>query len=173
MKSIVVTLLSTIIFVSCQNKKQEEVVIGKVPPKDTDQLNSSAHCYLFTNGKDSIRLTYIQENDEVEGWLNYDFFEKDGSIGEIEGKFIGDTLKLEYEFLSEGMYSEEEVYFLKKGGKLYRGAGEMRFTNDSTMVYSNPGRLNYNDTTPLSHLENCPENFIKPENINFYIKNSN
>lgn len=170
MKTIIISIFSAVMLVSCQNKKQEDVTIGKVSQKETEDLRPSAHCYLFTNGQDSIRLIYTQENNQVEGWMNYDFFEKDGSIGEIDGEFVGDTLKLEYEFLSEGMFSEQQVYFLKKDGKLYRGTGDMRNANDSTMVYVNPNQLQYDDTTPLSHMESCPENFIEQENIDFYKK---
>src|SRR5690606_8662569 len=120
-----------------------------------------AHCYLFENGKDTIKLTYQQEGNDIEGWMNYDFYEKDGSIGKIEGEISGDTLKLEYEFLSEGMLSEQEVYFLKKDNhKLYRGSGEMKMTSDSILVYSNPKEIKFSDNTPLGELKNCPSDFI-------------
>lgn len=170
MKAIFISMFMAVLMISCENKKQEDVVISNTPEKEETDLNPSLHCYLFTNGKDSISLSYTQENDEVEGWMNYNFYEKDGSIGEIEGKFFGDTLKLEYEFMSEGMFSEQEVYFLKKDGKLYRGGGELKNTNDSTVVYANPKQINYNDMTPVSHQDNCTENFIKKESIDRYKK---
>lgn len=170
MKTIIASIFLAVLMISCENKKPEQTVLSTDQTTDPEVLQTTAHCYLFTNGKDSIRLRYIQENDEIDGWMNYDFFEKDGSIGEIDGKFFGDTLKLEYEFMSEGMISEQQIYFLKKDGKLYRGAGDMKMDNDSTMVYSNPKEIKFDDTTPLSHLDNCPDNFIKKESIDMYKK---
>lgn len=159
-----------VLMLSCENKKEGLQSTIEFPNGEAERVELNSHCYLFTNGKDSIRLSYKQENDEIDGWMNYDFFEKDGSIGEIEGKFFGDTLKLEYEFTSEGMISEQQVYFLKKDGKLYRGAGEMNMDDDSTMVYSVPKQIKFDETTPLSHLENCPENFIQQKDKDLYQK---
>ncbi len=173
MRAILISIFFAVLLISCQSKKQEEVIIGKFPPKEAEDLKPAMYCYLFTNGRDSIRMTYIEKNNKVEGWLNYDFFEKDGSIGEIDGKWVGDTLKLEYEFLSEGMISEQQVYFLKKNNfKLYRGAGDMKMTDDSVMIYSNPKEISFSDNTPLGELKNCSENFIKQEHIDFYKKES-
>lgn len=173
MKLIIASIFFAVLMISCENKKEEQTILtNDFTEKESEVLQPTAHCYLFTNGKDSIRLSYTQENDEIDGWMNYDFFEKDGSTGEVDGRFFGDTLKLEYEFMSEGMISEQQVYFLKKDGKLYRGAGNMKSDNDSMMVYSNPKQIKFDDTTPLSHLDNCPENFINKESMDFYKKES-
>lgn len=171
MKIIIVSIFITALIISCENKKEQmPTTTTELPNGNPEIVELTSHCYLFTNGKDSIRLSYTQEKDEIDGWMNYDFFEKDGSIGEIDGKFFGDTLKLEYEFMSEGMISEQQVYFLKKDGKLFQGVGEMKMDKDSTMVYSSPKQIKFDDTTPLSHLDNCPENFIKQESIDMYKK---
>lgn len=170
MKIIIASIFTAVLMISCENKKTDETVISTEQQSNPEVAQTKSHCYLFTNGKDSISLSYTQENDEIDGWMNYNFFEKDGSIGEIDGKFFGDTLKLEYEFMSEGMISEQQVYFLKKDGKLYRGAGDMKTDNDSMMVYSDPKQIKFDDTTPLSHLDNCPENFIKQQSIDMYKK---
>jgi hypothetical protein len=119
-------------------------------------------------------MSYKIDNGKIYGWLNYDFFEKDGSIGEIQGNLSGDTLKLQHQFIAEGSFSTQEVYFLKKDGKLYRGAGEMKTNPDKSMAYENHNKLIYNDYTPLSKLDSCPEDFIKMKDQKFYmqIKNS-
>lgn len=173
MKQIIALIFFGSIMTSCENKSENTpATTTELPNGNQEIAELTSHCFLFTNGKDSIRLSYTQENDEIDGWMNYDFFEKDGSVGEIDGKFFGDTLKLEYKFLSEGLISEQQVYFLKKDGKLFQGAGEMKMDNDSMMIYSNPKQIKFDDTTPLYHLDNCPENFIKQESIDFYRKNS-
>ncbi len=166
---LIVTILA--LCVSCDSKKEQEVVLTTDSPEEVSKDTiSNFHCYQFTNGKDTIQIRYQQDGDEIEGWMRYNFFEKDASVGEVEGKIAGDTLKLEYDFLSEGMLSEQQVYFLKKDGKLYQGSGEMEMSKDSVMKYIQPKKLNFDDTTPMEHLENCPNDFIQSKNIEFYKK---
>src|SRR5690606_34596128 len=161
------------IFSSCKSGKEKQVTLTTdFPEKEVQIQENKTHCYLFSNGKDSIRMTYQIHENEVEGWLNYDFFEKDGSIGEIEGEISGDTLKLEFEFLAEGTISEQQVYFLKKEDKLFRGSGEMYMDNDSVMVYRTPSQLSFDDPSPLIILSECPESFINKAYREFYLKES-
>lgn len=169
MKTIIASILFAVLMISCENKKTEETVLtNDFPDEISKDTISNFHCYQFTNGKDTIQLKYQQKGNEIEGWMHYNFYEKDGSIGEIEGVMAGDTLKLEYEFLSEGMLSEQQVYFLKKDRKLYRGSGEMKMSKDSVMNYIQPNQLNFEDTTPLDHLGNCADDFISFKNFDFY-----
>ncbi len=164
-------IILTFFVFSCNSKSEKPDETMIIPAEETTPI-SSDHCYLFSNGKDSIRLSFQQKGNEIKGWMNYDFYEKDGSIGEIEGEAFGDTLKLEYKFLAEGTLSEQEVYFLKKDNyKLYRGSGEMKMTNDSILVYSNPNEIKFSDYTPLSELKNCPEGFINEAYILIYTSN--
>lgn len=162
------------IFSNCKSGKEKQVTLTTdFPEKEVQIQENKTYCYLFSNGKDSIRMTYQIHENEVEGWLNYDFFEKDGSIGEIEGEISGDTLKLEFEFLAEGTISKQEVYFLKKNNyKLYRGSGEMKMNMDSLLIYSNPKEIDFSDNTPMGELKNCPENLIKKTDWEFYLKES-
>jgi len=163
-------ILSALVILSCETKKEspEEPIV--VPIENASET-TSFHCYLFANGKDSIRLSYQLEGNDLKGWMNYDFFEKDGSIGEVEGEIYGDTLKLEYKFLAEGMISKQQVYFLKKENyKLYRGSGEMEMSNDSILVYSDPKSISFSDNTPLGELKTCPEDLIKQSDKEFYME---
>src|SRR5690606_5835636 len=171
-KALIFTILFTGIALSaCKNEKEKRVTLTTGFP-EREVLENQTNCYLFSNGKDSIRMTYQIHENEVEGWLNYDFFEKDGSIGEIEGEISGDTLKLEFEFLAEGTISEQQVYFLKKEDKLFRGSGEMYMDNDSVMIYRTPSQLSFDDPSPLIILSECPESFINKAYREFYLKES-
>src|SRR5690606_13798050 len=73
---------------SCQNQKEQQDILKEdlVEKDSIATAEKLAHCYLFENGKDTIKLTYQQEGNDIEGWMNYDFYEKDGSIGKIEGE---------------------------------------------------------------------------------------
>jgi len=160
-----------IAMLSCGNEQKNASKIIEKPPVPEEILKISEpelYCYLFSNGKDSIRLRYVREGNKVEGWMNYDFFEKDGSIGEVEGSYYADTLKIVYDFLAEGMISEQQVFFLKKDGKLIRGSGEQELTKDSVWIYKNPRNIRFDDPTPLEYLEVCPDNLFKSEDMDFY-----
>lgn len=172
MKNLIITgfLGFALAISSCENKKENEISNeNEMPEKDSvSVVQNQNNCYLYTNGKDSIQLQYSLHENEVEGWMVYNFFEKDGSFGEIDGLISGDTLKLEYEFMSEGMLSEQEVFFLKKGNQLFRGFGDMKMNLDSMMVYSQPKLIQFEDTTPMTELANCAEDFIDPKTKSFY-----
>jgi hypothetical protein len=49
-------------------------------------------CFLYVHGRDSIKLSVVSENGEVHGQLAYLFYEKDKSMGTVEGEMRGDTL---------------------------------------------------------------------------------
>lgn len=164
--SILVLLLIGIY--SCDSKSENRQEIDELETVNPEM--ASVHCYQFTNGKDSISLHYQLDGNEVKGWMNYDFFEKDGSIGEIEGEFGGDTLKLEYDFLAEGTFSEQEVYFLRKDGKLFRGFGEQKMDNDSVLIYTNTKSISFDDSTPLEELSSCSEDLIKHSDKECYME---
>jgi len=173
MKAKLLYLPMLIAIASCGNQEKNAAKIIEQPPIPEEILKNSEpelHCYLFSNGKDSIRLRYVREGNEVKGWMNYDFFEKDGSIGEIGGSYHADTLKIVYDFLAEGAISQQQIFFLKKDGKLIRGSGEQEMTEDSARIYKNPKNVRFDDPTPLQELEICPDNLIKAGDMEFYKK---
>jgi hypothetical protein len=162
-------------FISCEIKKDQEVQGPMVVNKDgnVESLDTPYECFIYAANKDTIKLQLKQKEDELEGWLNYQFYEKDGSIGKVEGKLVGDTLKLEYEFLAEGKISETEIYFLRNTTELRRGSGEMRMDEDSVMVYVNAKQLKFTDPTPLILMKSCPADFISSKDKKIYQKINN
>ncbi len=102
---------------------------------------SGYQCYAYINGKDSILLQLQTEGKTVTGQLTYQLYEKDQNNGTLNGTWQGDTLKAEYQFMSEGTESVREVIFLKKGEELTEGFGNVEDRNGK-MVFS-PG-------TPIS-----------------------
>jgi len=167
-------LRTLILFIACIflfgcNAKEENANNGKTE-NEKQEAEISNECYRYTNGKDSILLSFQQKENQLEGWLNYNFYEKDNSIGKVKGQFSGDTLQMEYDFLSEGMISKQQIFFLKKENRLYRGIGHLKMIGDSLQIYSNKKEVDYNDYTPLEHLKQCPESFIKQENKELFMK---
>jgi hypothetical protein len=82
-------------------------------------------CYSFIQKQDTINLSFSVNESKVEGALEFRFYEKDKSIGTIEGEIKGDTIFATYQFMSEGTLSFREVAFLKKDTVLVMGIGEV------------------------------------------------
>jgi hypothetical protein len=66
--------------------------------------------------------------------LTFNNFQKDKSSGSVHGTIAGDTIKLWYDFHSEGMKSVMEVYFRKQNDELLRGLGQMEVKGDSAYL---------------------------------------
>lgn len=118
-----ITLLSAtaFLFVACnQNKPKETTEVT-----DLTDSTSSKECYLGVSGKDSVTMSFNNENGKVTGVLAFDFFEKDDSRGEIRGAFSGDTLFVDYVFKAEGTVSKNPLVFLKSGDNLQQGSGDI------------------------------------------------
>lgn len=130
-------------FVSCTNNSGE-----------SNETLESASCYLGVLGRDSIYLQVKIEDRMVSGDLRYNFYEKDDNQGTLEGEFVGDTLFANYRFISEGIESEREVVFLRKGDILHEGYGEME-KNDGKMVFVSRKSLDFDHPLQLEETE-CP-----------------
>ena len=100
MKNLVIILLISISFISCNKKETSSYTII---PEDTIHQNYSEtfepkkdtlqFCYLSVVGKDSLHLSYtLYPTDYVKGKMSYDNFEKDDSTGKVYGIKSGDTL---------------------------------------------------------------------------------
>lgn len=86
--------------------------------------DAAMHCYLFTQNRDSIKLSIRDSGGAITGALQFLFYEKDKSRGTIRGEMKGDTLVADYTFMSEGVQSSREIIFLKRGAVFLLGAGE-------------------------------------------------
>ncbi len=132
------------------------LVLGLMPTcksKDLNQLTESnsdlvipssiTGCFLAVLSRDSIWMKLNINDQQVEGELNYLFFEKDKSKGRLTGSVHGDTLFARYTFMAEGTESIREVAFLKKGDDWVEGYGEMdmetgtRFKNKQSLDFNN------------------------------------
>lgn len=115
-----------------------------------------ADCYRKIHDRDSIRVRFESENGRIRGTLEFDNYQIDGSSGKIEGSIHGDTLKVWYDFHSEGMRSVREIYFLRKGDHLVRGIGDEIIRNDTSFL-ANPPAIMFPDN----------EIFLKVDCANF------
>lgn len=135
-----------------------------------ESIDQPQHCYIFTKNKDTIKLQIRKVDQKIQGWMVYRNHEKDGSFGEIDGEMHGDTMRLTYEFLSEGTLSKMEKYFLADKTKLILGEGAMYMSEDSILKYKNPSELNYKDETTFVMMKACADDFILEESKSFFVR---
>ena len=153
-KQLVLFALASFILTSCKKEVSEPIA---VPNIDEEMPNSDFQkvCYQGIMKQDTINLTLqIEENQDVKGELAYLFFEKDKNNGTIVGKMVGDTLKANYIFTSEGKESERQIVFLRKGKIMIEAYGDLEEQNGKT-VFKEPKKLFFDSATVLSEID-CP-----------------
>jgi hypothetical protein len=84
--------------------------------------------------------------------LTYNIFEKDGNMGSLRGRVIGDTILAAYTFQSEGVTSVREVAFLKKDSILVEGFAPM---DEAGEHFANRAELDF--TGIVLNAVNCYE----------------
>ncbi len=145
----IVAISALAIAIGCK-KNDEKLVLPAAKPQAP-----SSECFMWTSGKDTIRLSYVPSQLNITGKLAYQFYEKDQSSGTISGTFIGDTLFVDYKFKSEGLSSVREAVFLKKGDSLIPGTGAVAFKDNREQIV-NPRALTFDPKGTLLKT-NCPD----------------
>lgn len=89
-------------------------------------------CFVAIDGKDTADLSFKTLTDgKIAGHLTINYNEKGKNDGEIEGKFHGDTLFVDYTFKigneNKTIY-KNPLALLKKDGKLFLGVGQIQTT---------------------------------------------
>lgn len=128
-------------------KVETDTIAVEEPVIDT--LGPKSYCYVGVTGKDSVFASIDDNLGTVTGKLIYKNSEKDSSKGEITGFKSGDTLKLTYEFTSEGKKSKRDIYFLQKDNALTEGIGDHK-EEDGQSKYDDEKKISYKDGTKLS-----------------------
>jgi len=145
---------------SCNNGNQNKVDQGGeeiVQRKKEEKIDAAGpSCYLFATERDTVYLKLIvSDNGKVTGDLNYDFYERDGNTGFIEGEIRGDTLIADYTFLSEGLISVREVGFLLGDEQVIEGYGDVEEKN-GRMVFWHKDSLDFSNGLVMPKID-CDE----------------
>jgi hypothetical protein len=115
-------LFASIVLGSC-NQKPKDVVVKKLAEKPV-----SVQCYNALYDKDTLDLKVnTLKNGKVTGDLVMNVFERAKKIGKIAGEFRGDTLFVDYSFVSgtdKALY-KNPMALLKKGNELILGNGKI------------------------------------------------
>jgi hypothetical protein len=159
MKKLIVLGSLTVFLMNC-NKKTETPVLKAdkdsvaTVEKVVDTLGSKSFCYMGVTGKDTVFASIDDNLGTVTGKLFYKNSEKDSSKGDVTGFKSGDTLKLTYEFASEGSKSKSDIFFIQKGNTLVEGigdhkeeSGQSKYTDEKKINYATGQKLTSADCT--------------------------
>ncbi len=158
MKKITFIMLSlTAAMVSCKKEIVIDEKIEKAETSSSAESSDAVHntCYEFVSAKDTVSMNIVEQDQAVNGSLSYKYFEKDKNSGIVEGVVKGDTLILNYTFMSEGTNSKRQVVFLRKGEQLIEGYGDT-FEKEGSVFYKDIKKLNFSDKFPLNKVA-CKE----------------
>lgn len=136
-------------------------------PKGEGISVDGSYCYLGVIERDSVFLEIQRTGNSFNGFLFYNRYQTDSSIGEYHGTISGDTLKGMFDFMSEGMISNIEKYFLLEDNKLKEGIGAFIDKDDYTLVFDDPSALEYGKTYTLE-LTDCKPEFISQKDKEYY-----
>lgn len=127
MKHLFLPLAAAAFLFSCGGNESDAPDVDKTDTTadatqvDEPKVEMTETCYEWIVKKDTISLKVVQTGNMVTGELHYKWFEKDSNHGDIKGEMKGDTLIVDYTFMSEGMESVRKEFFLKKDGGLVIG----------------------------------------------------
>lgn len=144
----------SLLLMNCEKKTEPKTPItDKDSMADTtepviDTLATKSFCYVGVTGKDSVFVSIDDNLGTVTGKMRYKNSKKDSSKGDLMGFKSGDTLKLTYEFASEGTISKRDIFFLQKEGNLLEGIGNQK-DNNGEMKYINESKIAYDDERKL------------------------
>ncbi|KQR94622.1 hypothetical protein ASG01_01705 [Chryseobacterium sp. Leaf180] len=149
MKKLFIPFILVLGLISC-NKQEKKVLVPEnkdttsVKDMSPQDLEIKSMCYVGNTGKDSVFVSLDDNLGTVTGKIFYKNNEKDSSKGDVVGFKSGDTLKLTYEFKSEGTTSKRDIFFLQKDDKLIEGIGNVKEENGQTM-YADEKKIVYKD----------------------------
>ncbi|MDQ0781867.1 hypothetical protein [Chryseobacterium sp. W4I1] len=153
MKKLILLGSVSILLINC-NKKTENPVpkvetdTATVAETVIDTLKPKSFCYMAVTGKDSVFASIDDNLGTITGKIAYKNSEKDSSKGDVTGFKSGDTLKLTYEFQSEGTKSKRDIFFLQKDNTLTEGIGDHK-EEDGQSKYADEKKISYKDGQKL------------------------
>lgn len=146
MYKIKIVIIALTLFSACGNHTQTE---GQ--HKEEQKANLPKSCYLFNDGRDSIKMTIEISNSKAKGDLDFFYNEKDHNSGSFIGEVKGDTLWGKYNYKSEGIESSREIVFLRKGNGWIQGYGEIT-EKDGGFVFTDNAEIRFDHNFTLEEV---------------------
>lgn len=148
MKKVILLSSFSVFLLNC-NKKPEAPVADTPQPdtaatteKAVDTLTAKSFCYMGVTGKDTVFVSIDDNLGTITGKMATKNSEKDSNKGELSGFKSGDTLKLTYNFASEGKTgNKNDIYFLQTKDGLSEGIGDR--DPETGTKYANEKKIKY------------------------------
>lgn len=148
MKKVILLSALSVFLLNC-NKKAEAPTAETTQPdtavateKVADTLTPKSFCYMGVTGKDTVFVSIDDNLGTITGKMATKNSEKDSNKGELSGFKSGDTLKLTYEFASEGKTgNKNDIYFLQTKDGLSEGIGDR--DPETGTKYANESKIKY------------------------------
>ena len=139
-------LLAVIVLSACAKKTEEnqDTDADSTALSESVNVENDANCFAYQAKGDSAFMKMTITDGVVAGDLSYALAEKDKNKGTIDGKLIGDTLLVNYKFMSEGVESTREAAFLKKGNDWVEGFGPVE-EKQGAMHFKDRSKLNFDN----------------------------
>lgn len=153
-------IISLMLATAACNPNTRQTAGDAAVPADEDTARMTIQipetvCYENISARDTVTLKVETFPNVVTGTLVYSIFEKDKNTGEIEGKFMGDTLLADYTFTSEGTRSTRQVIFLIRDSVAIEGYGEVE-EKDGKMIFRDIRKIDFSKGTKLAKVS-CVE----------------
>jgi len=154
MKKLILLGSLSVFLINCNKKPdapavkiEKDTITAAEPVVDT--LGPKSFCYMGVTGKDTVFASIDDNLGTITGKMAYKNSEKDSSKGDVTGFKSGDTLKLTYEFQSEGKKSKRDIFFLQQDDTLIEGIGGHK-EEDGQSKYADEKKISYKDGQKLS-----------------------
>lgn len=148
--------LVLIIFVAlsaCQSKKADTEMADTTSVMSADTVATATKpstdetlCFELKEGKDITTVKLIMKGDEITGEMNWTPWEKDGAVGTLKGKKVGDEIVADYDYVIEGSNQSEEKIFKIDGDKLLIKEGELIEGKDGKLIMKDPTKAVFKET---------------------------
>lgn len=159
-KTILLSTVTALMLMMNCNKKPEPAAPDQLvtdtavaPEKSADTLGAKSFCYMGVTGKDTVFVSIDDNLGTITGKMATKNHEKDSNKGTLSGFKSGDTLKLTYEFASEGVSgNKNDLYFLQTKDGLSEGIGERdasgtKYASEKKITYTGGRMLKPADCT--------------------------
>lgn len=155
---IILPVLWCLCLASCANNTTEKNIPPEQKEKEREEIDKSYSyqkndgCYWKITGRDTLVAWLVQTENTITGKLSFDNYQKDGSSGPVHGTLQGNTIKLWYEFESEGTKSVMEVWFERRGDALVRGVGPTAVKAD-TSYFTRQDAIKFDEKQSLEKVD--------------------
>ncbi|SIN73667.1 hypothetical protein [Chitinophaga niabensis] len=145
------TAIAFVILLSACNQAGTGSKNDSSATENTTPQGAVASCYNKINGRDTVKLSLVVDEDKVNGTLEYNIYEKDKNTGVITGTMEDNILRATYEFQSEGVKSTRNVVFKIMGDQAYEAQADS-LTSDGLPVFNGDATLLKFEPSPFKKI---------------------